>query len=83
MTPAGPLPLLSAGLFSSLLERIAEGFHGPECEAHETWARDSGFCFFFFFLLRAASEAHGSPQARGQIGAQLLTYTTATATPDP
>ena len=33
-------------------------------------------------LFRAAPAAYGGSQARGLIGVQLLTYTTATATPD-
>ena len=39
--------------------------------------------FFFFCLFGATPTAYGSSQARGQIGAVALAYTTATATPDP
>ena len=39
--------------------------------------------FFFFCFFRTAPWAYGSSQDRGQIGVQLLAYTTATATPDP
>ena len=37
------------------------------------------FCFFFFFFLlfRAALVAYEDSQARGQIGAASVTYTTA------
>ena len=44
------------------------------------------FCFvlfFFFGLIRAAPEAYGSSQARGQIGAVAAGLPTATAMPDP
>ena len=37
--------------------------------------------FFFFFL--AAPLAHGSSQAKDQIRAAALTYSRASATPDP
>ena len=42
------------------------------------------FCFFvfLFFLFRAAPEAYGSSQAKGQIRAVAAAYTAATATPD-
>ena len=39
----------------------------------------SSFFFFFFFLFRAAPEAYGCSQARGQIRAIVLAYATATA----
>ena len=39
------------------------------------------FCFFYFFM--ATSEAHGSSQARGRIGATEEACATATATPNP
>ena len=38
---------------------------------------------FSFSLLRTTPGAHGSFQARGQIGAAAAAYTTATARPDP
>ena len=41
------------------------------------------FFFFSFCLFRAVSAAYGSSQARIQIGASLLAYTTAPATQDP
>ena len=37
----------------------------------------------FFFLYRAPPMAYGGSQAKGQIGAKLPAYSTATATPDP
>ena len=40
------------------------------------------FVFFVFGLFRAAPTAYGGSQARGQIGAVALAYTTAMATPD-
>ena len=40
------------------------------------------FCLFFH-LFRAASVAYGGSQARDLIGAILMAYTTATATPGP
>ena len=39
--------------------------------------------FFFFFLFGAVPTAYGSSQARGQIRAMAVAYTTATATWDP
>ena len=39
--------------------------------------------FFFFFFFLATLTAHGSSQARDQIQATAVTYTTAVATMDP
>ena len=41
------------------------------------------FSFFPFSSFLATLKAYGSSQARGQIGAAAVVYTTATATPDP
>ena len=41
------------------------------------------FISFFFWLLRAASEAYGGSQARSPSELQLPAYTTATSTQDP
>ena len=65
---------------TSVSPSVCQGTHGGS----RFFLHDLGIFFFFCFfcLLKTASMAHGSSQAKGQIRAASAGLSTATATPD-
>ena len=76
-------PKSHLGLVAGSKENIEEKHLPIPCRLIQAKMEGLSIIIFFFWIIRATPTAYGSSQARGQLGAELPAYITATATWDP